>query len=373
MAYPLDLVDAPIPCHAWNKDGTLLAFCPNTSDVLIYKVNGKQAEEAYKLTDHTQVVSCIDWNFVTNQIVTCSHDRNAYVWTLNEAENKWKPELVVLKLQRAATYCRWSPDGKRFVVATGTSKFRLCAFNKEQNWWQSFSYDNKKPTSLCVEFMPDGKHIICSGTDRHCRYFSIDEMETKKILRARAANNPDGKKKKTDKNFNVALYEWSAQGWNNSCAVSPNGEWIAYTTQDSFIKFIHKDQIEEDNGGQAMNLTGLPLISITFISDKALVGAGFDCVPRLFYLDGGNWTDLGYIDIPEIREQAGTGGGGNSLQARAAAFGGKQVQKSANLHSNIVLGIRLLPNAFSTCSNDGRIGVWPFDSLKKHFADKSLF
>ena len=36
-------------------------------------------------------------------------DRNAYVWTMNGSE--WKPSLVILRINRAATIVKWSPNG----------------------------------------------------------------------------------------------------------------------------------------------------------------------------------------------------------------------------------------------------------------------
>lgn len=47
-------------------------------------------------------------------VVMCElvcQDRNAYVWCLNE-EGKWKPTLVLLRINRAATCVRWSPQGR---------------------------------------------------------------------------------------------------------------------------------------------------------------------------------------------------------------------------------------------------------------------
>ena len=36
-------------------------------------------------------------------------DRNAYVWTY--VGSKWKPSLVILRINRAATIVKWSPKG----------------------------------------------------------------------------------------------------------------------------------------------------------------------------------------------------------------------------------------------------------------------
>lgn len=53
----------------------------------------------------------IDWAPQSNRIVTCGSDKNAYVWSLDG--RAWKPELVVLRVQRAATCVKWSPNGKK--------------------------------------------------------------------------------------------------------------------------------------------------------------------------------------------------------------------------------------------------------------------
>ena len=315
----------------------------------------------YTLSEHTQLISSCDWNHADDSIVTCSHDRNAYVWKFDKDSNEWKKQLVLLKLDRAATYVRWSPDGKQFVCATGSKKLRICHFEESQNWWQSMTLDNKHPTSLTAEFMPDNVHVISSATDRHMKYFTTDDDEAVKCK--------DGKKK----TLNYCLAEFSCQGWCNAVTRSPSGEWIAMTSQDSYIRFIKSDELTQDSPpNRAHNIMGLPLLSLCFISDKALIGAGFDCAPRLFVLEGDDWTDLGLIDIPEIREKAG-GSGGNAFASRAAVFGGKAVTKSEGIHNNIILGVRVKGDAFTTCSNDGKIGIWPFSALKNHFKNKTLF
>lgn len=62
------------------------------------------------LVKHDLAVTGIDWAPRTNRIVTCSADRNAYVWT-PAANGQWTPELVLLRIDRAATCVRWSPSG----------------------------------------------------------------------------------------------------------------------------------------------------------------------------------------------------------------------------------------------------------------------
>ena len=44
----------------------------------------------------------------------CFQDRNAYVWTFNGTE--WEPVLVILRINRAATCVKWSPQENKFAL-----------------------------------------------------------------------------------------------------------------------------------------------------------------------------------------------------------------------------------------------------------------
>ena len=72
---------------------------------------------------HDKLITSIDWAPSSNRIVTASQDRNAYVWsqTPNSQTGRleWKPTLVLLNINRAATFVRWSPFENKFAVASG--------------------------------------------------------------------------------------------------------------------------------------------------------------------------------------------------------------------------------------------------------------
>ncbi len=42
-------------------------------------------------------------------------DRDAYVWNQG-TDKKWTPTQVLLRINRAATCVKWSPDGELFVL-----------------------------------------------------------------------------------------------------------------------------------------------------------------------------------------------------------------------------------------------------------------
>lgn len=71
---------------------------------------------------------------MTNKIVSCSHDRNAFVWTFEDKTQIWKPALVILRIDRAATNVTWSLDGKRFAVASSAKVVPVCIYEPANDW-----------------------------------------------------------------------------------------------------------------------------------------------------------------------------------------------------------------------------------------------
>lgn len=75
----------------------------------IFKQKDGIWKEAHLLVEHDLLITGIDWAPNTNRIVSCSQDKNAFVWTY--IDSVWKPELVVFRSTRAATNVKWSPQG----------------------------------------------------------------------------------------------------------------------------------------------------------------------------------------------------------------------------------------------------------------------
>jgi len=89
----------PCPVDAPHHAHTVVAISPNNAEVHIYDAVSWTC--LHVLKEHDLLVSAVDWS-VDNKIVTCSHDRNAFVWTFDAADGVWKPMLVILRVERAA-------------------------------------------------------------------------------------------------------------------------------------------------------------------------------------------------------------------------------------------------------------------------------
>ena len=92
-----------------------------------------KSKSSIKFIFFWQNVTSIDWAPNSNRIVTCSADRNGFVWV--EEDGKWSPTLVILRINRAATYVRWSPNEDKFAVASGARLISICYFEKEVKFW----------------------------------------------------------------------------------------------------------------------------------------------------------------------------------------------------------------------------------------------
>ena len=117
MAF-VSLKPAPlgITCHAFSPDGRKLAICPNSNELHIYAHQSASSggfELEARLQQHDLLISGVDWCPLTNRIVTCSHDRNAFVWSLeldDQGVETWTPALVILRIDMSAT------DGTQHVA-----------------------------------------------------------------------------------------------------------------------------------------------------------------------------------------------------------------------------------------------------------------
>lgn len=135
---------------------------------------------------HDKLITSIDWAPKTNRIVTCAQDRNAYVWSQvsdpSTGEVVWKPTLVVLRINRSATYVRWSPNEDKFAVASGARNVCICSFDDEAQWWASKQL--KKPirsTVLSIDWHPNNVLLAAGSADAKARVFSayIKEVDKK--------------------------------------------------------------------------------------------------------------------------------------------------------------------------------------------------
>jgi len=268
-------IDSPIVCHAFNKDRTELALSSNSHEVLILKKNEENGswQEYFRLSEHDKLVTGIDWDPVHNRIVTCSQDRNAYVWTpVMNHDNKteaWKPTLVILRINRAATQVKWSPNGKKFAVASGARCISICYFEKDNDWWVSRHI--KKPirsTILCVDWHPNNILLAAGSTDFKARVFSAYIKKLDDDSTPPSSWGPNY-------SFGEMFCEYSAGGWVHDIGFSPDGEYIAFVSHDSTLSVSSAPQAPLPLD-VSLKTASLPFTSLLWITAKSIIAAGHD-------------------------------------------------------------------------------------------------
>jgi actin related protein 2/3 complex subunit 1A/1B len=304
----------------------------------------------HKLTEHDQVVTGIDWAPKSNRIVSCSQDRNAYVWTFQN--NQWKPTLVILRINRAATHVKWSPEENKFAVGCGAKCVSVCYFEEDNDWWVSKHIKKHKSTVLKVDWHPNNVLLATASSDFKVRIFSALIKGVDKGV----PNTPFGNKL----TFGEPFAEINVDGWVQSVKWSPSGNLLAYVGHDASFN------VADISSGQPrvseVKTQDLPFLDLVFVNEGAVVAAGHDCTPVLFTNQGG-W---------KLSKKLDGGGGG------AAATGGDQKSsafkvfqnkvdraesatetKLTTKHQNSINNVQKYGNGgYSTSGLDGVLLVW---------------
>nr|KAF6355248.1 hypothetical protein mMyoMyo1_011432 [Myotis myotis] len=433
MAYHSFLME-PISCHAWNKDRTQIAICPNNHEVHIYEKSGAKWAKVHELKEHNGQVTGIDWAPESNRIVTCGTDRNAYVWTLKG--RTWKPTLVILRINRAARCVRWAPNENKFAVGSGSRVISICYFEQENDWWVCKHI--KKPirsTVLSLDWHPNNVLLAAGSCDFKCRIFSayIKEVEE------RPAPTPWGSKMP----FGELMFESSSScGWVHGVCFSASGSRVAWVSHDSTVCLADADK---KMAVTTLASETLPLLAVTFITENSLVAArpkagisfpvappsksiqparlpdswtnapagspclqpvspgrkmgalllpsacaqiappppqGHDCFPVLFTYDGaaGTLSFGGRLDVPKQNSQRGLTARERfqNLDKKASSEGVAGGTGLDSLHKNSVSQISVLSGGKAKCSQfcttgmDGGMSIWDVKSLESALKDLKI-
>jgi len=286
------LATVPITSHAFSADRSQVAVSFNSEEAQILARQGAEWIPVETLAEHDKVITSIDWAPKTNRIVTCSQDRNAYVWTETPnpvtGEIKWKPTLVLLRINRAATFVRWSPFEDKFAVASGARAIAICSFESDNDWWVAKHL--KKPirsTVLSVEWHPNNVLLASGSADMKARVLSayIKDVDKRPSATVWGEKLP----------FNTLCGEYSSPngGWVHSVGFSPSGDVLAFASHDSCVTIVYPGPTPTIF---TVKMNSLPYVTLTWTAEDTLVAAGHDCHPMLFQADASGWKAVGSLD-----------------------------------------------------------------------------
>ncbi|KAL5732217.1 Actin-related protein 2/3 complex subunit 1A [Ranunculus cassubicifolius] len=355
-----------ITCHAWSPDQSMVAFCPNSNEVHIYKSSSEKWEQVHVLQKHDQIISGIDWSLSSNRIVTVSHDRNSYVW--NREASEWVPTLVILRLNRAALCVQWSPKENKFAVGSGAKTVCICYYEQENNWWVSKLIRKRHNSSVTsVAWHPNNILLATTSTDGKCRIFStfIKGVDTRDT----------GTNSSADLKFGEQIVQLDlSSSWAFGVKWSPNGNTLAYVGHNSMIYFV--DDVGPSPYAQSVAFKDLPLRDVLFVSERVVIGVGFDCKPMVFTADeSGIWNFVRFLDQKKVASSSATYGSQFSEafgkfygQSKQSNDGIEPSKSRGGVHENCINSIVPLKTAdgtvkrFSTSGLDGKVVVWDFEN-----------
>ncbi|KAL6235150.1 hypothetical protein BDW75DRAFT_230549 [Aspergillus navahoensis] len=296
-AEPHHLFHAPISDHSFSADKSVLAVA-RENNVELYRKAGSKFSLTDELKGHEKTVTSVDIAPNSGRIVTCSQDRNAYVWEQTPAG--WKPTLVLLRINRAATFVRWSPSEQKFAVGSGARVIAVCYFEEENDWW--ISKHLKKPirsTITTLAWHPNSVLLAAGSTDSHARVFSsfIKGVDTRPEPSAWGERLP----------FNTICGEFlnDSAGWIHGVCFSPSGNALAFTGHDSSVTVVYPSAPEQPPRAM-LNISTrlLPFNSLIWNGENEIIAAGHDCEPYRLRGDENGWQLEGSIE-----NKAGAGAG----------------------------------------------------------------
>jgi len=361
----------PISTHAWSSDGKHVAISLNDKDVQVMKQGGAAGnwDHTATLNQHDLVVRGIDWAPKTNRIVTCSEDRNAYVWNLQD-DGTWKQSLVLLRINRAATCVKWSPEENKFAVGSGARLISVCYFEEGMDWWVAKHI--KKPiksTITSIDWHPNNCLLAAGSSGFKVRVYSayVKEVEEK------PSGTPWGNKMP----FQAMMAEFNNSpnggGWIHSVSFSGDGNRLAWVAHDSSIS------VADATKGAAPSFEvyrlatkQLPFLACLWLSPTTLVAAGHGCMPLVYKVDGS-----GEITFVSSLESDKGGSGGKKIGAMAKfqqldKLGAEAKETEVKTtHQNQISSIQILSgnkdcaDKISTSGGDGKLVVWDLRSLEK--------
>jgi len=357
-----------ITSHAWSPDGKSVAMSHNNKEVKIYNEAGQPGKwnETATLDQHDLRVTGIDWGPKTNRIITCSADRNAYVWNL-EPNGKWKHTLVLLRINRAATCVKWSPNEEKFAVGSGARLISICFFEKDQDWWVAKHI--KKPirsTITALDWHPNNVLLAAGSTGYKVRVFSgyLKDYEPKPSATAWGNNMK----------FNQVMAEFSNSihggGWIHAVSFSADGNKLAWVGHDSSISVADATR---DMATHKLKTQFLPLLSCIWISPSSIVAGGHGCTPMLFNVNGNG--EISFVSKLEEDKKTET----NSKFSAKALFQTRDKMGVSDVadtvlnttHQNQISCIQIQSgdkngaSKISTSAGDGKLVVWDLKNLEK--------
>ena len=344
---------------SFNKDFTKVALSKKDNKVYIYVIKDFMKPETWKLEEedtlesHIQYVSGIDWNAHTNEILTCSYDKTAFVWTFSG--KKWIPSNVVATTKLGYLCCKWNDRGDKFCLGTSAKHLFIGYYNTESKWWMGRNIKVHKSSVVCAAIDPTSLYVISGSTDLRvyvssCYLPNVDDKyltnETKPLA----------------KPFGEIYLEFKANCWMNSVTWNKSGKLGFASGQNATIAILNYQEQKTD----VIKCKHSPVTLIIPTGETSFLAVCYDRNILAYEKKGDKWEIV--KTVTSEQEKKTTGPAKSTVSAALQKFQNMGVQKKENLavtskqashlHQALISSVNIKEQNLITTDLSGFVKYW---------------
>lgn len=309
-------------------------------------------------------------------LLSCSADRNAYVWTHSKEQNIWNPQLVLLRFKRGAVGAKWNATGTQFAIGGVEGIVAIGYYEAENNWWvckHLKKHFGGSPVQ-CLTWHPNGALLAVGLLDGNLHLVSAFlEMAQDKGANIENSWCSTGQDVFA---FDNLILTVEVGSWIHEISFSPSGNALAWSTHSGHVGILYASSGSQSNLRVPMGNDNeiLPLKNLLFLSEAVVLVTGYG--PSLGLLAGSEklgWSFKGKIDqltkisISSMNQQSHSPR--KSVSQTVRRLGSKsgddlEVDTASGLaspHMATITGIDLFgrkEGKLATVGHDGRLAIW---------------
>lgn len=253
-----------------------------------------------------------------DRILSCSADRNAYVWTRDASSGMWKPALVLLRFKRGATCAQWTSDGTKFAVGGADGLVAVGHYDKANDWWVCKHL--KKVIDgpvLSLAWHPLSGLIAASTLNGSLHLISayIPEIDDDKNISVPWLDEA------ILKSFDAEAFSVQVGSWVYGIAFSKSGNAIAWSNQQAIVTVFYPQSGYQSSVQCLTEGRRLPLLKLLFLSENAVMAAGYSGIPIVIGgADGKEWSMKAELCADKISGSRDQAPKTSSITSRLAKF-----------------------------------------------------
>lgn len=348
-----------ISCLVFNKDFTQCALSKKDNVIYIYQVVDFMKPDTWKLLHqlkaHVQYVSGLDWCANSNELLSVSYDKTAYVWTFSSG--KWSSENVVATPKLGYLSCKWNDRGDKFCAGTSSKNLFIGYYNGSSNWWMGVNIKAHKSSVCTCEIDPSSLYVISGSTDLRVCISScyLPQVDDNKISADVKASTPK---------FGEILYEFRAGSWITSVCWNKSGNLGFAACQNATIAIVDYKK----KSSEIIKLTHSPITNVIQNGEDSFYGVSYDRNIYDYQCSGGKWNLKTLITDESGAGKAKGGAKAGGVSEAVKKFQNVNLQKkeslavttkqNMHLHKSLISSLAIKGKTIITTDVTGFVKYW---------------